>query len=488
MASGKIIHKKAIMENRRSFIRKMGIFGGAAVAFPHIAKNLSAQDAAKDSKFDETPVRLGFVGTGLMGGDNMKAFKRLGQRLVAYCDVDAGDYGFGNAKKYADAGAESFTDYREMFGKMKGKMDAVVISTPDHNHFAVAMSAVKHGYSIYLEKPLCYSIWQCRELAKAAKAAGVKTQMGNFVHSGDGIRTAKEWIDAGLIGTVKEVVLWTCRPLVGVNQRPGGFTSWPKPDPIPPNFDWDKWQNIATPTVTFTKRVVPLNWRRFWKFGTGSLGDIGCHMLDVPIEALGLKFPSRIESRQRGGTDISVPLQDNVNYYFDTSSSGSPVVLKWHSGFVRPKNGKFEDGYDESFLPPLPEEYVKTGRGYDQLPNDGQFIIGTEGVLFAPAMHLMGHPVILPKSKSEAAKAVAKKIARVRNNDHRLNFLDAVRGNIPEATSNFGAAAPLAEVVLLGNMSLRTGSKIEWDPKNMVCAGNPAANALVKPAMREGWY
>ena len=117
------------MENRRSFIRKMAIFGGAAAAFPHIAGNLNAQDAAKDSKFDETPVRLGFVGTGLMGGDNMKAFKRLGQRLVAYCDVDAGDYGFGNAKKYADAGAESFTDYREMFGKMKGKMDAVVIST-----------------------------------------------------------------------------------------------------------------------------------------------------------------------------------------------------------------------------------------------------------------------------------------------------------------------------------------------------------------------
>ena len=157
MASGKIIHKKAIMENRRSFIRKMGIFGGAAVAFPHIAKNLSAQDAAKDSKFDETPVRLGFVGTGLMGGDNMKVFKRLGQRLVAYCDVDAGDYGFGNARKHADDGAEAFTDYREMFGKMKGKMDAVVISTPDHNHFAVAMSAVKHGYNIYLEKP--YSRW-----------------------------------------------------------------------------------------------------------------------------------------------------------------------------------------------------------------------------------------------------------------------------------------------------------------------------------------
>lgn len=159
---------------------------------------------------------------------------------------------------------------------MKGKMDAVVISTPDHNHFAVAMSAIKHGYDLYLEKPLCFSIWQCRELARAAKAAGVKTQMGNFVHSGDGVRTVKEWIAAGLIGEVKEVVMWTCRPLKGVNQRPGGFTSWPTPDPIPANFDWDKWQNISTPTVSFTKRVVPLNWRRFWKFGSGSLGESDC--------------------------------------------------------------------------------------------------------------------------------------------------------------------------------------------------------------------
>lgn len=476
---------RIIMENRRSFIKKMGIVGGAAVAFPYISNSLNAQER---QKFDETPVRLGFVGTGLMGGDNMKSFKSLKQKLVAYCDVDAGDYGFGNAKKYADPDAASFVDYREMFDKMKGKMDAVVISTPDHNHFAVAMCAIKHGYDIYLEKPLCYSIWQCRELAKAAKAAGVKTQMGNFVHSGDGIRTAKEWIDAGLIGTVKEVIMWTCRPLVGVNERPGSYKSWPKPDPIPPNFDWDKWQNIATPTTTFTKRVVPLNWRRFWKFGTGSLGDIGCHMLDVPIECLGLGSPSRVESRQRGGTEISVPLQDNVNYYFDTSASGKPVTLRWFSGFVQPKNGKYEKDYDKSFLPPLPDEYLKTGRGYEQLPYDGQFIVGTEGVLFSPKMHLIGAPVILPKSKAADAKAIAKKLPRVRHNDHRLNFLDAVRGNVESSCSNFDVAAVLTESVLLGNMSLRTNSKIVWDAEKLACADNPAANALVKPAMREGWF
>lgn len=476
------------MENRRNFIKKIGTLSSATLAFPYIASNLRAENAVADSKFDETPVRLGFVGTGLMGGGNMKGFKSLKQKLVAYCDVDSGNYGFGNAKKFADADAQSFVDYREMFEKMKGKMDAVVISTPDHNHFAVAMCAVKHGYHIYLEKPLCFTIWQCREIAKAAKSAGVKTQMGNFVHSGDGIRTAKEWINAGLIGTVKEVVLWTCRPLVGVNQRPGGFTSWPKPDPIPENFDWDKWQNIVTPTTTFTKKVVPLNWRRFWKFGTGSLGDIGCHMLDVPIECFGLKFPSKIESRQRGGTDISIPLQDNVNYYFDSNFTGSPITLKWHSGFVKPRNGKFEDNYDKSFLPPLPEEYLKTGKGYEQLSNDGQFIIGTEGVLYSPAMHLLGKPVLLPKSKTQDAEAIKKNIARVRHNDHRLNFIDAIRGNVAEATSNFDAAAPLAEVVLLGNMSLRTNSTIQWNPETMTCANNPAANALVNQPMREGWY
>lgn len=464
--------------------------GGAAVAFPYIAGNLHAQDNAKDAKFDETPVRLGFIGTGLMGGGNMEGFiNGLKQKVVAYCDVDSGDYGFGNARKYAGADAEAFIDYRVMFEKMKGKMDAVVISTPDHNHFAVAMSAIKHGYDLYLEKPLCFSIWQCRELARAAKAAGVKTQMGNFVHSGDGVRTVKEWIAAGLIGEVKEVVMWTCRPLKGVNQRPGGFTSWPAPDPIPANFDWDKWQNISTPTVSFTKRVVPLNWRRFWKFGSGSLGDIGCHILDVPMTALDLANPYRVDSRQRGGTDISIPLQDNVNFHFSTSSQGKPITLKWYSGFVRPdKSGNFEAGYDKSFLPPLPEEYLKSGRGYEQLPDDGQFIIGTEGVLFSPAMHLMGAPIVLPKSKTADAKKIAKTLPRVRNNDHRLNFVDAVRGNVAQCASNFDEAAKLTEVVILGNMSLRTNSVIEWNPETMLCKNNPAANALIKPAMREGWY
>ena len=144
MAYG-MFKNRIIMENRRSFIKKMGIVGGAAVAFPYISNSLNAQER---QKFDETPVRLGFVGTGLMGGDNMKAFKSLKQKLVAYCDVDSGDYGFGNAKKFADPDAASFVDYREMFDKMKGKMDAVVISTPDHNHFAVAMCAIKHGYDI----------------------------------------------------------------------------------------------------------------------------------------------------------------------------------------------------------------------------------------------------------------------------------------------------------------------------------------------------
>ena len=133
--------------------------GGAAVAFPYIAGNLYAQDNAKDAKFDETPVRLGFVGTGLMGGGNMEGFiNALKQKVVAYCDVDSGEYGFGNARKYAGSDAEAFIDYRVMFEKMKGKMDAVVISTPDHNHFAVAMSAIKQGYDLYLEKPLCFSI------------------------------------------------------------------------------------------------------------------------------------------------------------------------------------------------------------------------------------------------------------------------------------------------------------------------------------------
>ena len=196
-----------------------------------------------------------------------------------------------NARKYVDKDAQGFVDYREMFDKLAGKLDAVVISTPDHSHFAAAMCALKHGIPIYLEKPMCHNIRQIRELTKFAEEKGLATQMGNMVHSGDGIRYTKEWIASGLIGKVRKVIMWTTRPVGGCNRPTMAYKSWPS-EPVPPTLDWDKWLNVAD-WGPFSSEIVPLNWRRVYKYGTGALGDIGTHILDVPMFALDLDYPTK---------------------------------------------------------------------------------------------------------------------------------------------------------------------------------------------------
>lgn len=482
------------MGSRREFLRDVGCAGLALAASPMAFAEAANKAEAKNKKerelapYEKDPVRLGFIGCGLMGGQNMRRALQLGQKITAVCDVDTGAYGFGNAKKYAPD-AETFVDYREMLDKIKGKVDALVISTPDHSHFSIAMSSLNHGFPIYLEKPMCHTIYQIRELTKLSKQKALTTQMGNMVHSGDGIRITKEWIAAGAIGKVKEVVLWTCRPLSGCNERPGGFKQWPPADPIPETLDWDKWQNTATP-ATFTKRVVPLNWRRFFKYGSGSLGDIGCHMIDIPMYALGLGYPSRVTSRQRGGTHISVPLQDEVVYYFDSDNQGEKVKLTWYSGFLKPdKNGNWEPGYDKSFLPPLPEEFTKLGRGYKDLSMDGIFFMGSEGVIYSPTMHLMGKPVLLPKSRWDDIKdSIRQTEPRIKYTNHFLNFIEGVRSDIKNTTSNFSDMQPLTEVVQLGNLALQSGEDIYWDWEKMECKGSKRAKDFINPPMRSGWY
>ncbi len=478
------------MSSRRKFLGDIGKLGLASISVPYMSFGAEPGKKPKGLEpYEKDPIRIGFVGCGLMGGANMKIMKGLGQRLVAYCDVDTGSYGFGNARKYVDTGAASFVDYREMFDKMRGKLDAVLISTPDHCHFAPAMAALKHGYPIYLEKPLCHNISQIRELTRFAEQKGLATQMGNMVRSGDGIRITREWIAAGLIGKVKKVVIWTTRPLGGCNRPTMGYKEWPS-EPVPPTLDWDKWLNVAE-YGPYSSEIVPLNWRRVYKYGTGALGDIGTHMLDVPIYALNLDYPSKITSRQTGGTEISVPRQDHITYYFDDSNQGEKVEIHWFSGFLKPdKSGEWPSGYDKSFLPPLPKEYTDTGRSYKDLSTaDGMFIIGDEGVLYSPKMHLMGKPIVLPKNKNAVAKAIPATLPRVKYGDHRLNFVEAVRGDIPKSVSNFSDIARLTEVVLLGNLTLRTGENVVWNAKSMKAEGGSAKmNSYISSPMRPGWY
>ncbi len=215
-------------------------------------------------------------------------------------------------------------------------------------------------------------------------------------------------------------------------------------------------------------------------------GDIGCHILDIPITAFDLPAPSRVSSRQRGGTSLCVPLQDEVVYEFPTSRFGKPIKITWYSGVIHPdENGEFPADYDTSFLPPLPKEYTDMRRGYAQLSPDGMFIIGTEGAIYSPAMHLKGKPVILPKKReAEFVEKLAARTAGFANTDHRLNFLQGIAGDVKKCNSDFSVAGPLSEIVQLGNITLQTGRSITWDSANMRCVGDPAATAFVNPPMR----
>ena len=472
--------------NRRTFIKNISIATGASFATNLFSQNETTKQIPIP-EHEKNPLRLAFIGTGLMGGVNMNILlKLLKQQCVAVCDVDA-KYGKTNQLIFARK-APVFVDYREMFEKLDGKLDGVVVSTPDNSHFSIAMTALKYKVPVYLEKPLCNTIEQTRLLTQAAAKANIPTQMGNFVHSCCGIDYVREWIDAGAIGTVKEAIAWTCRPLKGCKEKPKGWKVWPKPDPIPPTLDWDKWLN-TTEYSDYYDAIVPLNWRRFFKFGTGSLGDIGCHIMDIPITALDLPAPTFVQSRQVGGTSICVPFQDHVIYHFPTSRQGNAIKVHWYSGVVQPdQNGNWPDGYDKSFLPPLPKEYTDMGRGYKNLSDDGLFIIGTEGVIYSPTMHLKGKPVLLPLTRAKDLKTeLDKRTAGLKSVDHRLNFVQAISGHVKKCNSDFSVAGPLTETVLLGNVALQAGT-LSWDSKKMRCPDNEKANALLNPPMRKGFF
>jgi len=462
---------------RRDFIKKTALGIGAFATAPYVISQ---------EKNNDKPLRLAFIGAGSQGHYNLiKFITELKQTLVAVADVNTHVRGNNVLQAFPDT--PFYSDYRVMLKEMHDKIDAVIITIPDHSHYAAAMCALNYGLSIYLEKPMCHTIWQIRNLYETAKKKNVVTQMGNQSHSCDGIRHCKAWIDAGIIGTVREVVLWTDRPLgTGVADFPNNVSAYPPAQSVPENLDWDLWQNVAEPQAYFGNGIVNEKWRGWWKYGSGSLGDIGCHMLDIPLFALDLKYPEKIVAKARGATPLTCGSQEKVDYYFSNSNQNVPVKITWHSGFKYPdNNGNWESGYDKSLLPALPEEFLKIPRTHRNLSDNGSFFIGDKGVLYSPSMHLAGTPALIPGKIWEGIKNNLPPIKdAVREGNHYLNFIDAVRGNA-KASSDFEYAHALAEVVQLGNLAIRSNKEIVWDAKNLVCVDNPEATKLVNTPMRQ---
>mgnify|MGYP002822133190 CR=1 FL=1 len=343
--------------------------------------------------------------------------------------------------------------------KEADKIDAVSVSTPDHAHAVQAMAAMQLGKHVYVQKPLTHDIYEARKLTEAAKKYKVVTQMGIQGHTKEGMRLLKEWIDAGAIGTVREIIYWTDRPIwpQGIG-RPSGTPAVPK------NVNWELWLGPA-PKRPYHPAYHPFKWRGFWDFGTGAVGDMGCHNSDLAYWALNLRDPKTLEAVSSGINDETAPKWSIITYHFPQQGKRKPVKVIWYDGGKKPD-------------PALAEQ--------KSLPGNGSILIGSKDSLYIPMY--WGKGTFLSGATEADFKNVPETIEKPTdfNRHHYLEWIDACKGGKP-AWSNFDYAGPMTEAMLLGLVALRSGKKIEWDPKKMRVKNAPEANRYIHSEYRKGW-
>jgi len=439
------------------------------------------------------------------------------ENIVALCDVDEKKA----ADKFKKFDVPHYKDFRQMLDKEKG-IDAVIIAIPDHMHATAAMWAMERGKHVYCQKPLTRTIWEARQLRDAANKYKVATQMGNQGYSNEGTRQVAEIIWSGEIGNVTEVHAWTDRPM-----WPQGLTSIPAPDPVPQTLEWDLWLGIANSrpfTVggagypnQYGNFYQPFNWRGFYDFGCGALGDMACHILGAPNLALKLGTPTSVEVVKKEGTsEFMFPKKSVIRYDFPARGNMPPVKLFWHDGLEEtPEIPGVPKG---EWLGDLPSRAMQRGQGgqgqgaprqrpqeaptgfigqvfnYERFqavmadPNkrvpkpDGSVFIGDKGILTTGTYG--ENTRLIPVEKMADYKMPAELLTR--SPGHYRDWIRACKGGDPSC-SNFNVAVPFVEWMLLGVIALRMEGKIEWDPVKMRVTNNVEANKYVKPTFRKGW-
>ncbi|MCP4645492.1 MAG: Gfo/Idh/MocA family oxidoreductase [bacterium] len=417
------------------------------------------------------------VGVGGQGHGDMSDIVRDTENVVALCDVDWAR-GENSFKKWPNA--RKYKDYREMLDKEANNIDAVVVATPDHMHAFAASAAMELGKHVYVEKPLTHSLYEARHLLKLSRKYGVSTQMGNQGHSGDGVRQMCEMVWAKLVGDIKEVHIWTNRPV-----WPQGVPHMLPPQPVPDTMDWDLWIGAA-PYREYNSAYAPFNWRGWWDFGCGALGDMACHIMDPAYWACDLSNPISVEcTYQEGRNDETAPTKSIVRYEFPervnqyaSEYMGKKVVMPalkvwWYEGGLLPER------------PAGVPEDEQLGEG-----DNGSLFIGESGVLTTGCYG--GGTRVLPAKKHEEMKEVIDAIEPIipritTEGGHRRDWVRSCKDGVPSA-SNFEYAVPLTETTLLGNLAMRTGRKVWWDAKNMRATNDvPGVEELIRRDYRRGW-
>ncbi|MCE9520777.1 MAG: Gfo/Idh/MocA family oxidoreductase [Verrucomicrobia bacterium] len=468
--------------NRRRFISTTSGLAGGAFFVPNILRSQNGE--APSNK-----LRIASIGVGGKGESDSNAASD-GNDIVAIVDVDQNTL---NKAKQKYAGAEVFTDYRKMFEAMGDKIDAVTVSTPDHTHFPAAMMAVALKKHVMVQKPMCNYIAEVRQLHQAAKAAGVVTQMGNQGRTMEGQRRAKEWIDQGAIGTLKEIRLWTNRPI-----WPQGLLK-KQVVPQPENLNWDNWLGVepSEPYFEFDlspedankakkgKSVHPFNWRGWWSYGSGALGDMGCHIMDATFSILHQAIPVKIEVETSPISDTCAPVWSILKYHIAATDKHPALVVSWHDGIKDGKPNK-----------PEPSEFMNSELGQKAFSKagSGMMFIGTDGVVFEGEAYCSS-PSIYPEAKfmevKQAMTAGTIKKTETRSpkpGEPQKEWTHVIK-NGGTTSSNFDYAAPLAEFVLLGNLAIRSRQTIVWDKEKMKVTNAEAPNQFIKrPSYRPEWY
>jgi hypothetical protein len=402
------------------------------------------------------------IGLGGMGSNNILACGN--ENIVALCDVD---HAFAAKSFKAFPKAACYKDYRVMLEKQKD-IDAVLIATPDHTHAVISMAALRAGKHVFCQKPLTHDIYESRMLAKAAKEAGVVTQMGIQGHSQEGLRLICEWIWAGAIGTVREVDAWC-----GLSYAPHGHAWWSSPMserpkdglPVPADLDWDLWLGPA-PARPYHTCYHPAVWRCWWDFGCGMMGDRGAHTLDSVFSALKLSAPTSIEGSGIVGGNAEVhPDKAVVVYEFPARDGFPPLKLTWYEGQTPPPPKDLEEGRK------LPEEGGVLFKG-----DKGTILCGVYG----------DSPRLIPDTAMKAFQRPEKTLARIKGG-HEQNWIDAIKAGT-KASADFSYSGPLTEIALLGNLAKRfPNEKLLWNNQLMKVTNLDAANEWVRRPYREGW-
>lgn len=449
-------------QNRREFLKATT---AASLGAWIVGPDLFAAEKSPNEKLN-----IASIGVGGKGGSDCDHASQFGN-IVAICDIDDNRLG-AKAEKFP--AARKFNDFREMLDQMQNQIDAVTVSTPDHTHAAAAMMAIKLKKHVYCQKPLTYSVHEARALREAARKYGVSTQMGNQGTAIDGARTSIEVLRSGAIGAVREVHVWTDRCGKWWKQAPD-LVARPTDTPtVPPHVHWDLFLGPA-PQRPYSPLYHPFAWRGWRDFGTGALGDMACHNCNMAFMALKLQHPTSVTAESSEVNPETYQQWATISFEFPARNGQPPVKFVWWEGT---RDGKRN----------LPSADVVHGQ---ELADNGLFFVGERGMMYCPDSY--GDTFkLLPAKDFEGYKEPEPTLPRLGKGDydllHKQEWIAACKANKPElALSNFDYSGLLTEAVLLGNVAILAGKKLDWDGPNFRITNAREAQPLLHREYRKGW-